>query len=41
VGRKARSAGRALGLMIGQQSLKVCLVLMFIGTVLHICLPLS
>jgi hypothetical protein len=41
VGRKARIAGRALALMIGQQSLKVCLVLIFIGTVLHNRLSLS
>jgi hypothetical protein len=40
VGRTARIAGRALALMIGQQSLKVCLVLMFTGTLLHRRLPL-
>lgn len=41
MGRKARIAGRALAPVIGQQSLKVCLVLMFIGTLLHNCLPRS
>ena len=41
MGRNGRIAGRALALMIGQQSLKVCLVLMLIGTLLQNRLPLS